>query len=117
LAKELLFTIYPKEFKVEYFCAGGHGGQGMQKNATACRITHIVSGATGISRDERSQLQNKKLAFKRLTNSEKFKAWHKLEVAKRLSQYEDDKQWVEEQMRPENLKIEVIKLKKEKVDV
>ena len=106
MSKELLFRLTAKDFKTQYFCAGGHGGQNEQKNATACRIIHPASGAVGISRDERSQLQNKKKAFMRLVNSDKFKKWHKLESARRLGQIVDIDTWVEEQMRPENLLIE-----------
>lgn len=108
MSKELLFRLTAKDFEVQYFSAGGHGGQNMQKNATACRIVHPTSGAVGISRDERSQLQNKKKAFMRLVNSEKFKTWHKLECAKRLGQAVDIEEWVNEQMRPKNLLIEEI---------
>ena len=106
MSKELLFRLTAKDFEVQYFCAGGHGGQNMQKNATACRIIHPDSGAVGLSRDERSQLQNKKKAFLRLVNSDKFKAWHKMECARRLGQAVDIEVWVNDQMRPENLLIE-----------
>lgn len=106
--RQLLFRLTKKDFKVEYFCAGGHGGQNMQKNATACRITHPESGAAGISRDERSQLQNKKKAFRRMVETKEFKAWHKLECARRLGQTVDIESWVNDQMRPENLLIEEV---------
>jgi hypothetical protein len=56
----------------------------MQKNATASRCTHEPSGGVGISRDERSQLQNKQLAFKRCAESEKFKKWYKVEISRIL---------------------------------
>jgi protein subunit release factor A len=101
-----LFSITAKDFDVQYFCAGGHGGQNMQKNATACRIVHTASGAVGLSRDERSQLQNKKKAFNRLIETPEFKKWHKIRCAKALGRTADIENWVDEQMQPENLKVE-----------
>jgi protein subunit release factor A len=106
--KELLFRMTAKDFDVQFFCAGGHGGQNMQKNATACRIVHPESGAVGISRDERSQLQNKKKAFQRMMDTKEFKQWHKIKCAKMMGQGVDIETWVSDQMKPENLKIEEI---------
>jgi protein subunit release factor A len=106
--KQLLFSLTKKDFKIEYFCAGGNGGQNMQKNATACRITHQDSNAVGISRDERSQLQNKKKALERCVDSPEFKNWHKIEVARRLGKFADIEKEVEEWMKPDYIKVEVI---------
>jgi len=108
MGKELLFKMTAKDFDVQYFCAGGHGGQNMQKNATACRITHPESGAVGISCDERSQLQNKKKAFQRMLATKEFKVWHKIKCAKMMGQGVDIETWVSDQMKPQNLKIEEI---------
>jgi len=77
--KELLLTLTKKDFRVDTFRAGGKGGQNQNKRDTGVRITHRVSGIAVESRSERSQLQNKKLAFRRLCDNKKFKNWLKIE--------------------------------------
>lgn len=106
MPRELLFSITVKDFDIQYFCAGGHGGQNMQKNATACRFVHKESGATGVSRDERSRLQNMKNAFLRCVDTDTFKKWHKVECARRMGRLVDMEEWVENQLTPEKIKVE-----------
>ena len=57
-------VINPEDVKVEVFRSSGPGGQHMQKSSTAVRLTHIPTGITVASQGERSQLQNKSIAFK-----------------------------------------------------
>ena len=52
---ELLFSIGPKDFKWDFFKTSGPGGQNKNKRDTACRCTHIASGAIGIGSEEREQ--------------------------------------------------------------
>lgn len=90
---------------MQTFRAGGKGGQHQNKTDSAVRIVHKASGAVGESREERSQVQNKKIAFKRLTESVRFKMWHAMK-AKELIDGETIEEKVAKQMQPENLKVE-----------
>lgn len=105
--RKLLFSLTRKDFDVHTFASGGPGGQHQNKTESGVRIVHRDSGAAGESREHRSQWQNKQAAFRRLVESQRFKAWHRCEVARRLGSEALAQEAAERQMRPENLRVEV----------
>lgn len=102
MSKQRVLSVTIKDCDVETKRGSGAGGQNRNKRDTAVRIVHRASGAVGESQEERSQLQNKRTAFKRMAETKTFKAW----LRRQLGEVTLVEVQVNEQMRPHNLKME-----------
>lgn len=104
--KKLLFSVFKKDLRIDYYKGTGSGGQKKNKTENCCRITHIESGAVGKSEEGRSKKHNRKLALERMVMTEEFQKWHKIKVAEKLGVATKIEEEVNRLMNKENMVIE-----------
>lgn len=78
--------IPDRDIKMDVYKSAGAGGQSVQKNSTAVRLTHLPSGIVVQCQDERSQLQNRMRAMS-ILKARLFE----MEEAKRRSEIEENR--------------------------
>lgn len=105
--RELLFSVTAKDCDWAFSAGTGNGGQARNKSKSAVHCTHRESGAQAYSQDGRSQEDNKRDAFVKMTETEEFKSWHKREVWKKLGILEQIERAVQDGMNPRNLRLEI----------
>ncbi len=106
MTKELLFSVTAADCDWQYLRGTGPGGQKRNKTESKVRCVHRASGAVGESDLTRSQHENKRIAFRKMAESNEFKLWHKLETARRMGDQLTVEEKVDKAMNDANLRIE-----------
>lgn len=106
MVRELLFSVTASDCDWQYMRGTGPGGQKRNKTESKVRCVHKASGAIGESDETRDQRKNKERAFEKMCNTERFKSWHKIEVARRMGTLKQIDEEVERQLKPSNLMVE-----------
>jgi peptide chain release factor 1 len=83
---EVEIDIPDNDIRMDVFKSAGAGGQNVQKNSTAVRITHLPTGIVISCQDERSQLQNRLRAMSILRAR-----LYEIEEEKRRSEIDEDR--------------------------
>lgn len=105
--KELLFSVTKDDCRFDYFRASGKGGQKRNKTSSACRCTHIASGAVAQCSGYREKSRNRREAFVKMADTLKFKAWVKIETARVTGRLALAEERLEKAMHPRNLRVDI----------
>jgi peptide chain release factor 1 len=84
--EEVEIDIPANDIKMDVYKSAGAGGQNVQKNSTAVRLTHLPTGMVVQCQDERSQLQNRLRAMSILRAR-----LYEIEEEKRRSEIDSDR--------------------------
>jgi len=97
---EVEIKINPSELKVEVMRASGAGGQYVNRRESAVRITHIPTGISAYSQEQRTQQQNREIALRVL----KARLWEKKRNEELQKLSEERKEQIGSGMRAEKIR-------------
>jgi len=105
--KEPLFSVTARDCEWSYTRGTGAGGQKRNKTSSAVHCTHRSSGAHGYSEASRSQLDNRRDAFKKMSETKEFQKWAHIEFMKRSGELDQIEFQVEQELRRVRTEIKI----------
>jgi len=102
-----LFSVTANDCDWSYTKGTGAGGQKRNKTSSAVHCTHRASGAHGYSESSRSQFENRRDAFVKMTETDRFQKWLQLEFMKRTGELNEIERRVEEELRKVKTEIRI----------
>ena len=105
--KKLLFSVTAKDCDWSYTRGTGAGGQKRNKTSSAVHCTHRASRAHGYSEASRSQSENKRDAFVKMTETKEFKTWHRMEVMRQTGKLDELEREVQRELRKVKLEVRI----------
>lgn len=105
--RQLLFSVTANDCDWSYTRGTGNGGQKKNKTSSAVHCSHRPSGAHGYSEASRSQLDNRRDAFRKMTESAEFQRWLKIETMRRNGEMAEIERRVEEDLRKVRTEIRI----------
>ena len=107
MEKKLLFSVTAKDCDWSYTKGTGAGGQKRNKTSSAVHCTHRASRAHGYSEASRSQGDNKRDAFVKMTETKEFKTWHRMEVMRQTGKLDEMERELQRELRKVKLEVRV----------
>ena len=105
--KKLLFSVTAKDCDWSYTKGTGAGGQKRNKTSSAVHCTHRPSRAHGYSEASRSQGDNKRDAFVKMTETKEFKTWHRMEVMRQTGKLDEMERELQRELRKVKLEVRI----------
>lgn len=105
MERERILTVTAKDCRWHFFGASSKGGQNANRNKCYARCIHSASGAVGEGKVFKSQRQNKKLAFKNMAESKKFRDWVRRESWRKIGVLDQIEKHIDSEMK--KVKVEV----------
>lgn len=101
-----LFSVTAADCEWSYARGSGNGGQARNRSNNAVHCMHRPSGAHGYSEASRSQAENRRDAFVKMAESDKFRQWNRLELMRRLGMIDAIDRQIEHEL-AHNVKLEI----------
>jgi protein subunit release factor B len=105
--KKPLFSVTARDCEWSYTRGSGNGGQKKNKTSSAVHCMHRPSGAHGYSEASRSQADNRRDAFTKMSESQEFQKWLHIEFMKRSGEMDEVDRRVEQELTKVKLEVKI----------